>query len=161
MASRNPSSKSFLYEIHEIAKFVHNRIVEQNKKMGKYTNKSRNPRRSSIDDKVWLSTKNLSIEDPSGIRKLHSKFCGPFNIKEKINYVSFRLESSEPMKERKIHDVFHSSLFKPFVPDKYGRYDQPLPPVNIQDGEEEYEVEAILDSKKIRRTQHFLVKWKG
>ena len=33
--------------------------------------------------------------------------------------------------------------------------------MNIQEGEVEYEVEAILDSKKIRGKQHFLVKWKG
>ena len=41
------------------------------------------------------------------------------------------------MKTRKIHDVFQCNMFKPFVPDNYGRYDQPQPPVNIQGGEEE------------------------
>lgn len=95
------------------------------------------------------------------MRKLHPKFCGPFRISEKINEVTFRLDLSETMKARGIHDAFHSSLLKPFIDDKYGLYDDPLPPVNIQDGIEEYEVESILDSKKIRGKVHFLVKWKG
>ena len=36
-----------------------------------------------------------------------------------------------------------------------------MPPVNIQDGEQEYEVETVLDSTKIQEKRHFLVKWKG
>ena len=95
------------------------------------------------------------------MRKLHPKFCRPFKITERINEVTFTLAFSEPMKARGKHDLFHGSFFKPFVPDQYGRYDQPLPPVNIQDGIEDYEFEAILDSKKIRKKQHFIVKWKG
>ena len=82
MASRNPSAKSFLDEIRETTKFVHDRIVEQNKIMAEYTNKSRFLRTFSANDKVWLSTKNLSIEVGSAIRKLHPKFCSPFKITE-------------------------------------------------------------------------------
>ena len=159
--SNNPTAKSFLDSIYDSTKFAYERIVQQNAKMAKYANKSRMAHNFSVGDQVWLSTKNLSIEDGSGMRKLHPKFCGPFKIAEKINEVTFRLNLSEPMKARKIHDAFHTSLLKPYVPDKFGRYDKPLPPVNIQDGEEEYEVEAILEAKKIRGKQHFLVKWKG
>ena len=129
--------------------------------MAEYANKSRIPHKFQVDDLVWLSTKNLSIEDGSGIRKLHPKFCGPFKILKQINDVTFKLELSDPMKARGVHDAFHCSLLKPYVPDKFGRYDKPLPPVKIQDGLEEYEVEAILDSKMIRGKPHFLVKWKG
>ena len=91
----------------------------------------------SVNDDVCLSTKNLSIEDVSGKRKLYHKFYGPFKIIEKINNVSFWLELSEPMKARRIHDAFRCSLFKPYIPDKYGRFDQSLPPVNMQEGVEE------------------------
>lgn len=100
-------------------------------------------------------TKKFSIEDRSRMRKLHPNFCGPIKITEIINNVTFRLALSEQMKARGIHDVFHSSLFKLFVPHQYGRYHPPLPPVNIQHGIEEYEVEAIPDSKKVREKQHF------
>ena len=95
------------------------------------------------------------------MRKLHPKFCGPFKIVEKINDLSLRLNLSEPMKARGIHDVFYYSFFKPYIPDKYSRYDHPLPPVYIQEGVEECEVEPILGSKKIRGKKRSLVKWKG
>ena len=120
VASRNPSEKSFLDEIHEKTKFAHDRLIEQNKKMTEAASKPRNPHTFSFYDKVRLSTNNLSIEDGSGMRKSHPKFCGPFRITENINDVSFRLELSGPMKALKIHDVFHCIFFKPFVSDKDG-----------------------------------------
>ena len=160
LSSHNPSAKSFIDTIHDTTKFAYDRITRQNRKMAEYANKSRIPHDFKVNDLVWLSTKNLSIEDGSGIRKLHPKFCGPFKITKRINDVAFKLELSEPMKARGIHDTFHCSLLKPYNPDTFGRYDKPLPPIQIQDGIE-YEVEAILDSKLIRGKPHFLVKWKG
>lgn len=157
----NPTAQSFLETMKDTTDFAYKRIIRQNARMAEYANKSRIPHEFSVDDQVWLSTKNLSIEDGSGMRKLHPKFCGPFKIVEKINDVTFRLELPYPMKAKGIHDSFHCSLLKPFVPDTFGRYDEPLPPVQIQDGSVEYEVEAILDSKVIRGKKHFLVKWKG
>ena len=38
---------------------------------------------------------------------------------------------------------------------------QPPPPPDIVDGEENYEVERILDSHFTQDQLHFLVKWKG
>ena len=161
LTSNNPTVESFLESIRRITKFTHDRIILQNKRMAEYANKSRIPHTFNIGDEVWLSTKNLSIEDGSGMRKLHPKFCGPFKITKKINEVTFKLDISYPMRLKGIHDVFHCSLLKPYVQDQFGRYDKPLPPVYIQDGPLEYEVETILDTKKIRGKQHFLVKWKG
>ena len=64
------------------------------------------------------------------------------------------------MKARGVHDTFHCSLLKPYDPETFGRYDNPLPPIQIQYGIES-EVETILDSESIRGKTHFLVKWKG
>ena len=101
-------------------------------KMAKYANKSRSSHSFSVNDCVLLSTKNLSIEDRSGMRKLHLKFCGPFKIIERIYNLSFRLKLSEPIKARRIDDVFYCSLFKPYIPDKCSWDDKPLPSKNIQ-----------------------------
>lgn len=62
---------------------------------------------------------------------------------------------------RGIHDAFHVSLLKPFVEDFFQRYDKPMPPIHMQDGSIEYEVEDILSKKMIRGKPHYLVKWKG
>ncbi|KAF8753779.1 hypothetical protein RHS01_06730 [Rhizoctonia solani] len=65
----------------------------------------------------------------------------------------------------RIHPVFHINLLTKFHPDPHGR-DPPQPaPIITEEGEEEYEVEKILDSKwngrgKTRKLW-YLVKWKG
>ena len=161
ITSNNPSVSEFLSSAQAATKFAHDRISQQNEKMAKYANKSRMQQKFNIGDKVWLSTKNLSLEDGSGSRKLNPKFCGPFKIIEKITEVTYRLELSEPMKARKIHDAFHISLLKPYYEDKFERYEKPLPPIQLEDGSTEYEVEKILSSKKKRGKMLYLVKWKG
>ena len=159
--TKNPSVNEFLSDIEDITNFVHDIIEIQNKKTAEYANQSRIDHDFCVGDKVWLSTKNLKLEDGSGSRKLNPRFCGPFNIMEKINDVTIRLDLPEPMKAKRIHDAFHVSLLKPFIEDYYGRYDEPQPPVQLDDAEEEYEVEAILDEKNIKGKKHYLVKWKG
>ena len=44
-----------------------------------------------------------------------------------------------------------------------GRHSDPLPdPILVdEDGNEEYEVEAILDSRMFRRKLQYLVRWRG
>ncbi|XP_040178120.1 uncharacterized protein LOC120928330, partial [Rana temporaria] len=95
-----------------------------------------------VGDQVWLSTKNLKVHVPSA--KLGQKFVGPFQILAQINPVAFRLKLPASMK---IHPVFHISLLKPFHENTFsGRTLPPPPPVEVQ-GEEEYVVEKILDSR--------------
>jgi hypothetical protein len=61
----------------------------------------------------------------------------------------------------KIHPVFHVSLLEPFHHSTIRT--QPPEPVipEIIDGEEEWPVEKILDSRKRYRKLQYLVKWKG
>jgi hypothetical protein len=57
----------------------------------------------------------------------------------------------------KIHDVFHTSQLKPVV----GAPRVPAA-IALEDGEEdEYEVEAVLDSRLVRGQRQYLVRWKG
>ena len=61
----------------------------------------------------------------------------------------------------KIHNVFHVSLLEKYTPNTIpGRIQAPPPPV-IVDGEPEYEVEEILDSRYFCRQLQYLVSWKG
>ena len=54
-----------------------------------------------------------------------------------------------------IHPVFNVSLLKLY------QGDVPVPaPIEI-DGELEYEIDAILEHRKMGRNLHFLVSWKG
>ena len=60
------------------------------------------------------------------------------------------------------HNVFNKKLLKPFIKPSFNIQpnDPPAPPDLVEE-EEEYEVEAILDSHKKGRYIKYLVKWKG
>ena len=66
---------------------------------------------------------------------------------------------------RAVHPVFHVSMLEPATPNEIpGRSGPPPPPIAI-DGEPEFEIKAILDSK-IDKRRHacqllYLVKWSG
>jgi len=61
-----------------------------------------------------------------------------------------------------LHPVFNVVKLTPAPEDPFpGRKLPPSPPPVIVEGEEEWEVEEILDSRLMRRKLKFLVKWKG
>jgi hypothetical protein len=61
----------------------------------------------------------------------------------------------------KCHNIHHISLLEPAGNDLYpGQCPNTPPPFEI-DGEEEYFIEAILDSRIHRRKLQYLVKWIG
>jgi hypothetical protein len=61
----------------------------------------------------------------------------------------------------RIHHVFHVSLLEPYhMFTIAGRIHDPLPPIKV-DGEQEYEVEDILDSRVSNCQLWYLVHWHG
>jgi len=61
----------------------------------------------------------------------------------------------------KIHSVFHVSLLEPYTLSTIPNRVRPPPPAVAVDSNQEYEVEEILDSKRICKRLFYLVKWKG
>jgi hypothetical protein len=109
-----------------------------------------------VGDKVWLDARNLRTSRPA--QKLDYKRVGPYPIVEKVGTRSYRLDLPKTMK---IHPVFHVELLERLRTDPIpGRTPVPLPPV-IVDGEEQFLVESIIDSKILRDKLHYLVHWKN
>ena len=109
--------------------------------------KSINPSRTfAPGDKVWLDARNLKIRTPS--RKLSPRRYGPFKVLQRISLVAYRIELPQTMK---IHNVFHVDLLIPHhQTEAYGEtYRQPPP--ELIDGEEEYEIEEIIDQRTDKR----------
>ena len=62
----------------------------------------------------------------------------------------------------RLYPVFNVVKLTPAPHDPIaGRHPKPPPPPELIEGEEEYLVEEILDSKMFRRRLRFLVKWEG
>jgi hypothetical protein len=122
-----------------------------------YANRSRRPVNFDVGDDVLLSTRNIRLAHP-GTHKLLPKFIGPFKVTMKVGPVAYELELPANLR---IHDVFHVSLLKAYVP---GRSPVP-PPAVLLDGSLEYEVEQIMAQRERRvgkRTRNeYLVKWLG
>ena len=161
LSSDIPAAETFLQRIQESTKEAIRQITKQNETAARYANRHRLPHSFEIGDKVWLSTKNITLEDGSGSRKLNPKYCGPIKITEKVNDVTVRLDLSQPMIERGIHNAFHVSLLKPFQKDKFDRTEPPAPPIEFDDGHIEYELEKILNHRKRRNQVQYLIKWRG
>jgi hypothetical protein len=107
-------------------------------------------------DKVWLLSTNIRTERPS--KKLDWKRLGPFTVVKKIGLQAYQLRLPKSMK---VHDVFHVSLLEPYHESTIPNRVPPPPPPVVVDDHQEFEVEEILDSKRVRKTLQYLVKWKG
>jgi hypothetical protein len=109
-----------------------------------------------VGDKVWLQAKQIKIHQQSA--KLGPKQLGPFTVTEVISNVDYRLALPPALK---IHDVFHVDRLSPYKGNTVNGLEPPPPePVTVE-GEEEYEVDHIRDSKLFGRTLKYLVRWKG
>ena len=107
---------------------------------------------------MFIKSDHICTTRPS--KKLSEKFLGPFTIIAQAGTHSFTLHVPESMCS--IHPVFHVFMIEPATPNPFpGRNSVPDPPVII-DGELEYEISSILDSKIDKRCKckhQYLVQW--
>lgn len=109
-----------------------------------------------VVDEVWLSAKNIRTVRPA--KMLDHKRLGKFKIIQVVSPYAYKLKLPRTMK---IHPVFHVSILERVAEDPIpGQVVVPPPPVVIE-GQEEWEVEQILDSRLFRRRPQYLVKWLG
>jgi hypothetical protein len=108
-------------------------------------------------DRVWLDGSNIATNRPSS--KLSHRRLGPFVVKVCVDRGAYRL--ALPPHFRRLHPVFPMVKLSVALPDPIpGRRPAPPPPPTLVDGEDEYEVEAILDSRMRYNRLEYLVKWK-
>jgi hypothetical protein len=106
----------------------------------KYTNRHTKLCVFTVGDMVWLLDKNIRTKRPS--KRLNHRFYRPYPVTDRVGTLAYRLKFLHEVGN--IYDVFHVSLLEPYVSD--GRTAPKLPPSIELDGQEEYELEAILQS---------------
>ena len=112
-------------------------------------------------DLVWLDAKNIRTTRTSA--KLDVLWHGLFIVKEKVGTAAYQLQLPDHPSWRRKHDVFNERLLKPYIqPISEHQKNTSRQPGPIEVNEKaEYEVEAILDTRKRGRTIEYLVKWEG
>jgi len=104
---------------------------------------------------VWLLPRNIKATRPS--KKLDYKKIGPFNILAKIGTSAYKLALQPSMA---IHNTFHISLIEPYQDNRFpSQMKEPSLPIQIE-GEDEYELDEIIDSRLQYNKLQFRAKWK-
>jgi hypothetical protein len=113
-----------------------------------------------IGEKAYVKVQFFKTTRPS--KKLSEKNFGPYEIIARPGADSFTLRLPESM--RSVHPVYHVSMLEPHSPSSIpNREVEPPPPVEVE-GEVEYEIAEILDTKIDRRRRCkilYLVRWSG
>jgi len=100
-----------------------------------------------VGDKVFVKAQFFRTTQPS--KKLSKKYLGPYEIIAQPGTLLFTLCLPESM--RSVHPVFHVSMLKPATSNTFSERIQPAPAPVIINGEPEYEISQIVDSKIDRR----------
>jgi len=116
------------------------------------------PSSFQVGTQVWLEGTHLRL--PYQATKLAPKHYGPFEITREISPVAYQLRLPIAWN---IHNVFHVSLLSPYRKTDAHGPNYSRPPPDLIEGEEEYEVEKVINHQYTgrARTLQYLVKWIG
>ena len=132
-------------------------------KMSIYYDRKHQPVTLKAGDKAYIKLANgiepgYKIANSSG--KLYQLRVGPFEIIEPVGRLAYRLKLPSTWR---IHPVISIAHLQPHRDDPHGREEPPPPPDLDVEGEEVFEVEAILAKRynKRRKRHEWRIKWKG
>lgn len=150
------SAQDHVQKLADLRSFLQNHLMRAQDNQAQAFNRGRSGLQPfGVGDMVML--KRINFKTPRPSPKLDHKKLGPFKIIRQIKNNSFELELPATWK---IHPVFHSELLEK-APSPLFQQEPPPPPAIIVQDQPEYEVEAILKSRKYKGKSQYLVKWKG
>ena len=141
-------------KVHEEAEAALRKTQEE---MKKYADRSRKKMEEwKKGDQVLLSTKNLVFKErPS--KKLTERYVGPYAIEEVVSSNAVKLQLPGLIR---IHLVVNVSWIVKYKEQVKGQKKEKGKPVDIEEVKE-WKVEKILNKKKIRGVEKYLIRWKG
>jgi hypothetical protein len=154
-----PAAKDRARQILELRKELEEAWKQTKEAQIRGYNKLHKPMQYTVGEKVWLSAKNIRTTQPG--RKLGHRWLGPYQITQRIGKQAYQLKL--PVRYKAIHNVFHVSLLERHWENKGEA--TPPPDPEIVDGEEEFQVETVLDHRTIQRgrgtKEEYLIRWAG
>ena len=141
-------------KVHEEAEAALRKTQEE---MKRYADRGRKETEKwKKGDQVLLSTKDLVFKERP-TKKLMERYVGLYTIEEVVssNAVKLRLPNS-----MRIHPVVNVSRIVRYKEQVKGQKKEEGKPVEVE-GVEEWEVEKILNKKRIRGVEKYLIQWKG
>jgi len=149
----------FMEKMRKIQKEAKAALGKAQEEMKKFADRKRGKGEEyRVGNLVLLSTKDLKWQ-MKGRRseKLTEHFVGPYRIKGIVSSNAIELELLRTIKIYPVVNVSRVRLYKPQVEGQK----KTLPKLVIIEGEEEFEVEKILNKRVVRGKEKFLVRWKG
>jgi len=141
-------------KVHEEAVAALRKMQE---KMKQYVDRSRRETEEwKKRGKVMLSMKDLVFKKRS-VWKLIERYVKPYVIEEVVSLNVVKLQLPSLMR---IHPVVNVSWIVQYKKQVKGQKKEEEKPVEME-GVEEWKVEKILNKKKIRGVEKYLVQWKG
>jgi len=147
--------EKFVTKIKEIQEEAKAALEKVQEKMNKYADRKRGEvDEYRVGDLVMLSTKDLKYQ-MAGRRteKLTERFIGPYKVKKIISANAVELELPSTIR---IYPVVNVSRIYRYIGQVEGQKKEQPAPVIIE-GEEEWEVERILNKQWIRGKDKYLV----
>jgi len=148
-------AKKFIEKMREIQEKARAVLGKAQEEMKKYTDrKRREVDNYKVGDLVMLSTKDLKYQMVGRrTEKLTERFVGSYKVKKIVSSNAVKLELPSTIR---IHLVVNVSRIHRYIGQVKGqRKEQPAPV--IIEGEEEWEVERILNKQQIRGKDKYLV----
>ena len=176
LQSKTPAALRFVQNYSERLKLARTAIAAAQDRQKAYADKHRRSVHFEVGQLVVLHTKNLKFKCAATFtsHKLLPRYVGPFPITRLVphnraepaigdNISAAELKLPQSMT---IHNVFHTSMIKPYTTTSGSIGNTPLAPVYFEtDGSPIFEVEALLQKRERTRsgrlTDEYLVRWKG
>jgi len=143
-------------KIQEEAKAALGKAQEEMKRFG--DRKRGKGEKYKVGDLVLLSMKDLKWQMKGRrLEKLTKHFVDPYKVKGIVSSNAIELELPNSIKIHPVVNVSRVQLYKSQVKGQKKISPKPV----IIEGEEEFEVEKILNKRTVRGKEKFLVRWKG
>ena len=151
------SATEFVQRMKKVQEEAEAALKKTQEEMKRYADRGRKETEEwKKGDRVLLSTKDLVFKERP-TKKLTERYVGPYMIEEVVstNAVKLRLPLS-----MRIHPVVNMSRIVQYKEQIKGQKKEEEKPIEVE-GVEEWEVEKILNKKKIRGVEKYLIRWKG